>query len=152
MHPLHRSAASYVLAGILLGVVSLALTAARTAGPGPLLDVLIAAATLVAGYAAAARAGHPAWSGASVGAAYGVVSGIGAFVRKVSMSELRMALRSVGKTSPISMARLLRIVNSPVAHVGSMLVSVLLFGLGGLLLGAIGGAIAARQRPGPSAR
>lgn len=142
MDILRRPVGTYIVIGAVLGVVSLLLGLAKASGLGPVLDILIAATAFAAGFSARTRAGHPAWSGAGVGAVYGVVSGIQAFLRTTTASELKTALQKTHRTSPVSMGKLLTIVNSPVAHLGSLMVAAIIFGLVGLILGAIAGGVA----------
>jgi len=142
MDILRRPVGTYIVIAVVLGVVSLLLVLGKVTGLSAVLNILIAATVFAAGFAARTRSGHPAWSGAGVGVAYGAVSGIQAFLQKVTMSELRTALLDVHRTSPVSMSRLLVIVNSPGAHLGRLVVSAIVYGLLGLILGAIAGAIA----------
>jgi hypothetical protein len=139
---LRRPVATYVVIGLVLGVLSLILALAKVTGLGMVFNLLIAATAFAAGYAARIQAGHPAWSGAAAGLAYGVASGFQAFLRKVTASQLKAALEDVHRSNPLSTSQLLAIVNSPGAHVGSLLLSAVLYALAGLVLGAIGGAIA----------
>ena len=142
MEVLRRPLGTYIAVAVVLGVLFLLIVLGKVTGLNVVLDILIAATAFAAGFAARTRSGHPAWSGAAVGVVYGAVSGIRAFLQKVTMGQLRSALQSVHRTSPVSMSRLLAIVNAPAAHLGSLLVSAVLFGLLGLILGAIAGAIA----------
>ena len=139
---LRRPPSMYLAIAVALGVVALLLALANVTGLAVVLDILVAATTFAAGYAARTRAGHPAWSGAGAGVAYGIVSGIGVFFHKVTASELKTALEKTHRASPLSMSQLLAISNSPGAHLGSLAVSSIFFGLLGLVLGAIAGAIA----------
>ena len=139
---LRRPFGMYLGIGIVLGAVALALALGKVSGLGVVLDVLIAATTFAAGFAARARGGHPAWSGAGVGAVYGIVLGIRSFFQKTTASELRSALEKAHRTSPVRMSRLLSIANSPLVHLGSLALTVIIFGVVGLIIGAIAGAIA----------
>jgi hypothetical protein len=140
---LRRPLGTYVIIAVVLGVVSLVLALAKVTGVDVVLYVLLAATAFAAGYAARTRSGHPAWSGAGAGVAFGIVSGIAAFFRKTTESQLKAALEKENRTiSAASMSKALAVVNSPVVHVGSVLLSAVLFGLLGLILGAVAGAIA----------
>ena len=142
MDVLRRPLGAYVVGGVVLGLVSLVLALAKVKGLAPLVDILIAATAFAAGFAARARAGHPAWSGAAAGAAYGVVSGLRAFLQKTTASELKAVLQRTHRSSPLSTSQLLAITNSPGAHIASLAVSAIVFALLCLVLGAVAGAIA----------
>jgi hypothetical protein len=112
------------------------------------LAVLIALAMLVAaffgGRSAKTQGGHPGWFGARIGAVFGILEGLGAFFTRTTASALRS---EVGHTMPArQLALLVRVANSPFAHVLAVATAVVTFALLALIVGSLGGLYAPKSR------
>lgn len=143
--PLTSALTPYVL-GFVVGLAALAVKASTpplSALAGTLsflLEILMVAVWAWTGYRAKQRHGHPSWEAAGVGVAYGVLAGLGAFVRPPTVRQ-ELALLTAHAPPHTSRAALLAVARAsvtPAAHVASWVIAVAGSVVAGLVVGWIG--------------
>ncbi len=143
--PLTSAWTPYVL-GFAIGLVALVAKASTRplsslAGTlSFLLEILMVAVWAWTGYRAKQRHGHPSWEAAGVGVAYGVPTGLSAFVRPPTVQQ-ELALLTAHAPPHTSRAALLAVARAsvtPAAHLASLVIAVAGSVLAGLVVGWIG--------------
>jgi hypothetical protein len=108
-----------------------------------LIDVLLLIIIfLVARLTKKKGGGSPLWMGALTGGIYGLIVPLGSFFEKIDASKFQGTTLTAQQ-----IANAVKYANSPLVHLVGVLGNIIIFGVAGLVEGAIGGATAQRENP-----
>ncbi|MCY0880657.1 MAG: hypothetical protein OWS74_01560 [Firmicutes bacterium] len=135
----------YIVAVILGALALLNSIAFRQKGVGVvfsiLLDLLMLATAYLAGSAARKAQRKSAWTSAGIGAVFGAFIGMAGFFIKFTAANL-----GPHHYTPQEQHLLLTMANSPTTHIFSLLLSIVLYGVLALLIGALTSALTKMPR------
>jgi hypothetical protein len=142
-----KSRSFYIGLAAALGLVSLILTVAFGGHPSSahtvislLLDAVLLVVAFLFGRASKKQGGKPLWNGALAGAVFGLIGALGSFFVKIDASMLKNTNLTADQIDTA-----VQWANSPVSHIISVVVAIILFGVLGLIAGVIGGATTKRE-------
>jgi len=144
-----KSKGLYLILAVVLGLIQITLTIGlktHASGGHSLITYLIIVILLVVmfmvGRLTKKKGGSPLWMGALTGGIYGLIAGLGSFFVKVDASKFQNAALTAQQIT-----KAVKYANSPVAHLMTDVVSIIIFGVIGLVVGIIGGSTAKRENP-----
>ena len=145
------------MAGLVLGLIDLALARTLRAGAaasavGLVLSVSLLACAAFAGLAALRRGDRPGWAGALPSLGYGLVSGLSVFYERLTLAQARvMARQEAAKGVPTTAVGILHAANATSTHLLEFFASVLLLTVFGIVVGSLAAVFGRRSMTGGGA-
>lgn len=129
---------SYVAIAVLLGIFAFINTVwFRHTGEATAIAITLYILILIDAYFAGRRSrlhnGRPGWTGATLGAMFGLIAGLGSFFIRATSHDV------IAPAKGLERLRLVQLANSSTAHIVILLTAMITFGVVSLIMASIGG-------------